>query len=47
MIPTIDLYIINSLKKTVVTTALKGLMLAAALAILFVFFIRNGTSKYI
>lgn len=31
MIPTIDLYIINSLKKTVMTTALKGLMLAAHL----------------
>ena len=37
MIPTIDLYIINSLKKTVMTTALKGLMLAAALTILFIF----------
>ena len=37
LIPTIDLYIINSFEKTIVTTALKGLMLAAALAILFVF----------
>ena len=33
----IDLYIINSFEKTIVTTALKGLMLAAGLAILFVF----------
>ena len=37
VIPTIDLYIINSLKKTVMTTALKGLMLAAALTVLFIF----------
>ena len=37
LIPTIDLYIINSFEKTIVTTALKGLMLATALAILFVF----------
>ena len=37
LIPTIDLYIINSFEKTIVTTAQKGLMLAAALAILFVF----------
>ena len=36
LIPTIDLYIINSFEKTIVTTALKGLILAAALAILFV-----------
>ena len=37
MIPTVDLYIINSLEKTVITTALKGLMLAAALTVLLVF----------
>lgn len=37
MIPTVDLYIINSLEKTVITTALKGLMLAAALTVLIVF----------
>lgn len=37
MIPTVDLYIINSLEKTVITTALKGLMLATALTVLLVF----------
>ena len=37
MIPTVDLYIINSLERTVITTALKGLMLAAALTVLLVF----------
>lgn len=37
MIPTVDLYIINSLEKTVITTALKGLMLAAELTVLLVF----------
>ena len=37
MIPTIDLYIINSFEKTIITTALKGLILAATLTVLFVF----------
>ena len=37
MIPTVDLYIIKSLEKTVITTALKGLMLATALTVLLVF----------
>lgn len=37
MIPTVDLYIINSLEKTVITTSLKGLMLATALTVLLVF----------
>ncbi|MFR0909658.1 YesL family protein [Eubacterium sp.] len=37
MIPTVDLYIINSLEKTVITTALKGLMLVTALTVLLVF----------
>lgn len=37
MIPTVDIYIINSLEKTVITTALKGLMLATALTVLLVF----------
>lgn len=37
IIPTLDLYIVNSLKEGIVVTALKGLLLGFALAILFVF----------